>query len=168
MSFSKVVEVRSNCVRGQFFIFETAAVCQKNKILQSTCKCYLKLFKISLSFQLMRIFYQGHRVMNRGNIRVPQAYKLRHSLCTSSPKIIHESEDWFVVDKPPGWHSCELVNKLSSHQRIVETWLRTNQVDSIESLRRTTGTYFSKVTQPRQNELPQAGMVNRLDEPTSG
>jgi 23S rRNA-/tRNA-specific pseudouridylate synthase len=112
--------------------------------------------------------------MHRACIRVTRAPGVKQSLCTaftSLPNIIHDSEDWFVIEKPPGWHSCELANKQSSHQRIVETWLRTNQVVVSSVDLSNVGTYillFLESGQSKQNELPEAGMVNRLDEPTSG
>jgi 23S rRNA-/tRNA-specific pseudouridylate synthase len=62
-----------------------------------------------------------------------------------SPHILHVAPEWFVLAKPAGWHT---VAGASGDGEVVETWLRD--------------------TMPGQRELPEAGLVHRLDRDTSG
>jgi 23S rRNA-/tRNA-specific pseudouridylate synthase len=60
------------------------------------------------------------------------------------PLILHRTEQWLVIDKPTGWHT--LAGR--GDERDVESWLR------------------GKV--PACSPLEEAGLVHRLDLPTSG
>lgn len=61
------------------------------------------------------------------------------------PAVLGEFDDWFVLDKPAGWHS---VAQEGSHGASVETWLRGRHAAC--------------------GELEEAGLCHRLDRWTSG
>ncbi|MDA1008800.1 MAG: RNA pseudouridine synthase [Planctomycetota bacterium] len=61
------------------------------------------------------------------------------------PHIIHESDDWIVVNKPAGWHTVRLA---SSPDQSVEGWLEEHR--------------------PEQRAWPESGIAHRLDAGTSG
>lgn len=63
----------------------------------------------------------------------------------STPRLLHTASDWFVLEKPAGWHS---VVGATEGGDVVESWLRE--------------------TFPAQRTLPEAGLVHRLDRDTSG
>lgn len=62
------------------------------------------------------------------------------------PSILFDGAEWLVVDKPPGWHSVR--HTLTHGGPTVEEWLRE--------------------TRPEQDQLPEAGLVHRLDASTRG
>lgn len=64
------------------------------------------------------------------------------------PRLLHDagSAGWLVVAKPAGWHSVAIPGRREG--RVVEAWLRS--------------------TCPACATLPEAGLVNRLDQGTSG
>ncbi len=59
--------------------------------------------------------------------------------------VLHETEHWFVLDKPPHMHS---VSQARGGARSVEAWLRARR--------------------PELVELEECGLVHRLDFETSG
>ena len=59
----------------------------------------------------------------------------------NEPRILHEADDWLVVDKPDGWHS-------TGDAPSLEAWLRTQR--------------------PELCALDEAGLVHRLDNGTTG
>ena len=59
----------------------------------------------------------------------------------TDPSILHETDDWLVVDKPAGLHT-------TGEERSVEAWLRTHR--------------------PELCEIDEAGLVHRLDNGTTG
>ena len=63
---------------------------------------------------------------------------------SADPVILHRTEQWLVIDKPSGWHTVAG----RGDELDVESWLR------------------GKV--PACSELEEAGLVHRLDLPTSG
>jgi 23S rRNA-/tRNA-specific pseudouridylate synthase len=62
----------------------------------------------------------------------------------TEPAILYRSEHWLVLTKPSGWHSVAG----SGDEPDIETWLRTRV--------------------PACSMLEEAGLVHRLDLPTSG
>jgi 23S rRNA-/tRNA-specific pseudouridylate synthase len=61
-----------------------------------------------------------------------------------TPSILHRTEQWLVIDKPAGWHTVSG----RGDEPDVESWLR------------------GKI--PACSLLEEAGLVHRLDQPTSG
>jgi len=70
----------------------------------------------------------------------------RTTCYSNDPCILHEHEEWIVVQKPAGWHSVEA--RSSSGGEVLARWLAGNH--------------------PTQAQLPDAGLVHRLDQCTSG
>ncbi|MDA0214623.1 MAG: pseudouridine synthase, partial [Planctomycetota bacterium] len=64
----------------------------------------------------------------------------------SLPTIVHEEPEWFVVNKPIGWHS--VATRVTDGAQTIEQWL---------------GESF-----PALSALPECGLVHRLDLSTSG
>ncbi len=64
----------------------------------------------------------------------------------SLPTIVHEEPEWFVVNKPIGWHS--VATRVTDGAQTIEQWL---------------GESFSALS-----ALPECGLVHRLDLSTSG
>ncbi len=62
-----------------------------------------------------------------------------------APRVIHRTSEWLVVDKPAGWHS---VSQRGGDDRSIEAWLREHE--------------------PALSEIPECGLVHRLDQSTSG
>jgi len=67
----------------------------------------------------------------------------------SEPVVIHMESDWMVINKPPGWHSSSIKNSASTAPSI-EEWLD------------------SRRHRATQEEVPEGGLVHRLDQGTSG
>lgn len=66
--------------------------------------------------------------------------------CGSVPRVLHECEQWMVLQKPAGWHSVAV--QRSSGGEVLSNWLAAQH--------------------PPQSHLPDAGLVQRLDQCTSG
>ena len=71
----------------------------------------------------------------------------------NQPEVLHETESWLVVSKPSGWHSVLRAGGArdwgdEEAQPVLEEWL----ARAIQG----------------QSELPEAGLVHRLDYLTSG
>lgn len=64
------------------------------------------------------------------------------------PSILHQSNDFWVVNKPAHWHTVE--NKSTDGAPVLQTWLMTHH------------------PLPADVQLPEAGIVQRLDFTTSG
>jgi len=62
------------------------------------------------------------------------------------PSIVRDEPDWFVVNKPIGWHSVQ--ERVTDGDPTIEQWI---------------GEAF-----PDQRSLPDSGLVHRLDHSTSG
>lgn len=68
---------------------------------------------------------------------------------SDGPRILHEGGDWLVVDKPAGWHSVRGATRADADgSGVVETWLAHGR--------------------PELADLPESGLVHRLDRDTSG
>ena len=63
------------------------------------------------------------------------------------PRILHEEKEWYVVEKPAGWHTVTIRSKpQGEEEKILERWL----------------------IEQHASDLPEAGLVHRLDQDTSG
>lgn len=68
---------------------------------------------------------------------------------SDGPRILQEVGDWLVVDKPAGWHSVRGATAAAADGAgVVESWLAH--------------------ARPDLAELPESGLVHRLDRDTSG
>jgi len=66
-----------------------------------------------------------------------------------TPSVLRETRDWLVVDKPAGWHSVEgATAPTSDGGGVLESWLAR--------------------ARPELADLPESGLVHRLDRDTSG
>lgn len=64
------------------------------------------------------------------------------------PVLLHEREQWFVLNKPAGWHTVTLGSAADDATPTVEAWLRRER--------------------PELASIDEAGIVHRLDRSTSG
>lgn len=62
------------------------------------------------------------------------------------PTLLHESSDWFVLNKPVGWHS--VAARVTDGAPTIQEWISENLAS--------------------QRDLPESGLVHRLDHSTSG
>ncbi len=62
------------------------------------------------------------------------------------PTIVHDSAEWFVVNKPTGWHS--VAARVTDGSATIQEWIAEHY--------------------PTQCALPESGLVHRLDHSTSG
>lgn len=63
-----------------------------------------------------------------------------------SPTVVHDCPEWFVVNKPIGWHS--VAARVTDGSATIQAWIAANY--------------------PAQCALPESGLVHRLDVSTSG
>ena len=63
-----------------------------------------------------------------------------------APMVLHEEPEWFIVNKPIGWHS--VATRVTDGAPTIQEWVGAQR--------------------PSQRELPECGMVHRLDHSTSG
>jgi 23S rRNA pseudouridine1911/1915/1917 synthase len=63
-----------------------------------------------------------------------------------SPNLVFENDDWLVLNKPPLWHSVWAAKNAEAPS--IEAWIKDQR--------------------PSLSELPEAGLVHRLDWGTSG
>lgn len=68
------------------------------------------------------------------------------SWCGRTPCLLHDNEQWMVLHKPAGWHTVEV--RVSGGGEVLSRWIAEHH--------------------PAQSQLPDAGLVHRLDQCTSG
>lgn len=84
--------------------------------------------------------------MNVGAGTVPDMESLPLS---PSPVVIHETPTWLVLDKPAGWHTVRGKTEAGEGGGgVLEAWLA--------------------AARPELKDLPESGLVHRLDRDTSG